>query len=272
MTISADDTRQVMLAWIDWFVQNQPYIFYSEGGDRMEGIGHPGLLPLHCDCSSTDTCLCNWVGIHDPNKQIPEYNGVGSTLTFWEGALTEVSFNNIQGCDFVIYGMGGPVGSQHMAVFVSGGADPVTMSHGWSGEPAYIDLQHGDPTGGYYGPPRYWRYDMTVVHDQSYPPGFSPKAIPGSVAAKLQTKAPNARPFGRPPVLDYKKITPDQYPWLVYLRRLLNTANVLPLQYAPKGAQYGMLTANRVIRWKEAHGLAHDAEVGAATWESLGVR
>lgn len=264
-----DDTRQVMLAWIDWFVQHQPDIIYSENSDRMEGIWHPGMLPLRCDCSSTDTVIPNWCGIHDPNAQNPEYNGVGSTLTFANGATSEVARENIQGCDFVIYGMGGPVGIQHMGVIVSGGANPVTMSHGWSGEPAYIDLAHGDPTAGYYGPPRFWRYDMTVVHPQAYPPNFNPKPIPHSIAAKL---GPNARPYGRPPILQYKEVRPEDYPWLVYLRRLLNTAKVIPLQYAPTGKQYGRLTANRTIRWKESQGLAHDPTVGAATWESFGVR
>ena len=65
------DVRNVGVAWLKWLVEEQPHIGYSEGGDRLAAIGHPGMLPFASDCSGTSLLVYNWIGAEDPTKANP---------------------------------------------------------------------------------------------------------------------------------------------------------------------------------------------------------
>ena len=75
----------------------------------------------------------------------------------------------------------------------------------------------------------------------------------------------------QPPTLYYRKVTIPQIPWLYRLRQALNEKGVTPHQNPRRGDQYGFLTANRVIRFKRAHGLPSNATVDGPTWTALEV-
>ena len=69
------DVRQNIVAWAKWAVTNHAKFNYSEGPQRMSGIGNPGKLPVTADCSAFVTLCYNWAGAPDPNAQ--SYNHTG---------------------------------------------------------------------------------------------------------------------------------------------------------------------------------------------------
>ena len=263
------DTRLVGVAIARWFVTNKGQIAYSMGPDRMDGIGHPGVLPIACDCSSTNTIIANWAGWKDPNNN--GYNGIGDTQTLPNGATGETNVWQCIPGDFVIYGLNGPLEHQHTAFIVQniGDGNPLTMSHGWSGEPGLVNVLSGDPTGGAWGPPRYFRYDTTAIGPVWYPPGFpipiSPP-VPGSPASKVPMRF---RPKTTIPVLSFGMQQPKN--WIVYLRLCLNAAGVGGFDNVQLGG-YGVLTRNSVVRWQRKYPTISDTGIcDLETWRTLGV-
>ena len=142
--------------------------------------------------------------------------------------------------------------------------DPVsgnhlTMSHGWSGEPAFVKISSDGR------PYRIFRYNTTVKVP-------APRA--GSPASRVPIKY---RPLGNPPVLHPGDVMPME--WIVYLRLCLNQARMGIGYMVPWKGGMGKLTVNYVIRFKRAWNLrnphnpldASNGIVGAGVWRALGV-
>lgn len=171
--------RDDVVKWLRWGVANEGAIHYSEGGDRMEGIGHPGKLPLHADCSSWWTVVCNWAGVDDPNGL--GYNGYGYTGTQWQHLRQVVIAAALPG-DGIIYG---PYPGSHVAVVVEPGPDPLLISHGQERGPIYIHHSAEDRAHGYTG-----ARAVRLLADLLPPPPIPPDTpeeemplTPGDIAA-----------------------------------------------------------------------------------------
>ena len=74
------DVRQNIVAWAKWCATNHNKFTYSEGPQRMSGIGNPGKLPVTADCSAFVTLCYNWAGAPDPNAQSYNHTGYTGTL------------------------------------------------------------------------------------------------------------------------------------------------------------------------------------------------
>jgi hypothetical protein len=144
--LALNDVQKSLKFWMEWFVAHQPQIYY--GMERPFPIG--SRLPMTCDCSATYTNLwylgggrdpngpsCPAVGHHDP------FDGYGSTYSLaLHGQLCAA--RQLAVGDAVIYYNGygwSPSDTVHVAmVYELNGEDPLTMSHGWSGEPALVHV------------------------------------------------------------------------------------------------------------------------------------
>lgn len=123
------NVRPQIVAAAAWYVDHQPQIGYEQIRPMVFGQ----KLPRIDDCSETFT-NCYWIGgAADPNGF--GYDGRGNT-----GSLAahgqQIAQSQLQPADAVIYYEDGV--TAHVAVIIEPGADPLTMSHGWSKEPAYI--------------------------------------------------------------------------------------------------------------------------------------
>ena len=132
------DFRSLVVQWADWCVAHRPWFDYEESRP------FPLYLPsatrrIANDCSATSV-LVLWLA-HAPEPFPGAYAGEGNTESF----LTLQHVSAPLPADFVVYGEGLPLGDQHMATVVEAGPDPLTMSHGWSGEPAFVRVSAGCP-------------------------------------------------------------------------------------------------------------------------------
>ena len=94
------DVRQNIVAWAKWAATNHSKFNYSEGPQRMSGIGNPGKLPVTADCSAFVTLCYNWAGAPDPNAQ--SYNHTGYTGTLLAHG-TKIPLSQVQPGDAVSY-------------------------------------------------------------------------------------------------------------------------------------------------------------------------
>jgi hypothetical protein len=141
--------RQRIVAWAHWCVFHQPQFKYEE----IRPFPLTSRLPITNDCSATFTLCYYLAGAPDPNGPAYHYDGYGNTASLaTHGQL--ISQSQVQPGDAVIYYEGGfnPWDSQHVALVISPGADPLTMSHGWSKEPALVRVSEDGR------PHRYFRY------------------------------------------------------------------------------------------------------------------
>lgn len=152
------DVRNTIVEWAQWGVKNKAKFTYSEGPQRMSGIGQPGHLPVICDCSAFVTLCYNWSGAPDPNAQHYDHEGYTGTLV---SHGKEVTLAELKVGDLVIYGPG--VG-QHTALVVAVGKDPLTVSMGQQGDPSYVHVsQDGRPF-------RFFTYNTTAIGTVHTPP------------------------------------------------------------------------------------------------------
>jgi lysozyme family protein len=121
--------RKRIVQWASWGVSNNGRIAYSQDGNvRLSGLGAKGSLPLATDCSAFATlCYC-WAGAPNPNAR-GAYDSkaaafTGSMLTH----CRRIPKSAAQPGDLVVWTPPG-VG-QHVCLVVSGGADPMLISHG----------------------------------------------------------------------------------------------------------------------------------------------
>ena len=220
----------------------------------MPSIGNPiGDWNWTGDCSSWVTQCFKWAGAPDPNGC--DYDGTGNTQTL-AAKGRPLGVGQVMPGDVVVFAVDQPLANQHTALIVAVDPTqgPVMSSMGKPGDPSIVAVSADGRT------PSYFRFSTNAP---------TPSPEPGTPASLVWQ---GYRPAGDPPVLNYKKITAEQVPWLFYWRRILNAARVFPQQPPEKGKQYGWLTWDRTTRWKGSKGLAHDGIVGPNAWAKAGVR
>ena len=160
------DVRHTIVEWAQWAVKNHGKFTYSEGPQRMSGIGYPGHLPVIADCSAFVTLCYNWAGAADPNGL--HYNHTGYTGTLVSHGKP-VTLAQLQVGDLVIYG---PGTGQHTSLVVAVGKDPLTVSHGQQGDPSYVHVSQDSR------PYRFFTYSTKAVAVVHTPPVPAPKPVP----------------------------------------------------------------------------------------------
>jgi Tol biopolymer transport system component len=126
--------RQRILAWAHWCVFHKAQFRYEE----IRPFPLTSRLPITNDCSATFTLLYWLAGAPDPNGPKYHYDGYGNTGSLAANGQ-QVMLKNLIPSDAVIYYEGDE--TVHVAVVIDpNDGDPITMSHGWSGEPALIKV------------------------------------------------------------------------------------------------------------------------------------
>ena len=119
--------RSQIVKWAYWGAAHEPSIHYRESRPMPLTAG----LPMTTDCSGFVTLCYKLAGAPDPNGL--GYNGSGYTGTLLShGQHIPLAF--VQPGDVIVYG---PGTGWHTALVVKGGPDPLTVSHGREGGPAY---------------------------------------------------------------------------------------------------------------------------------------
>jgi hypothetical protein len=127
--------RQKVVAWALWGVTNKSRVHY--GSVRpIDGLNHPGQLPLTTDCSGWVTLCYKWAGARDPNCN--GYSGQGSTGTILACAAGVIRETAILPGDLIVFGPG--TGS-HVVVAVTAGANCDVVSHGSATSPSKYPLR-----------------------------------------------------------------------------------------------------------------------------------
>ena len=174
------DVRDQIVKWARWGVDNHAGFTYTEGGNRMEGIGHPGV-PCHCDCSAFVTLCYNWAGAPDPNGQ--GYDGQGYTGTLLSHGVVILKNQAVPG-DVVVYG---PGTGEHTAMIVEAGNDPLTVSMGEQGDPSYVRVSQDGRQ-----PQRFLRFSTTGGGQPAPTPTPQPSQqhiiVPGVSVQQVQAK------------------------------------------------------------------------------------
>jgi len=123
--------RARIVAVARWGVAHQPYIHYAEVRPipvQKAGVLHS--LPFTTDCSGFAIVCYRTAAAPDPSGNA--YSGQGFTGSF----LTHGKHVNTPAAgDIVVYGGGN---GHHAALCVSGGSDPLTVSHGSEAGPLLI--------------------------------------------------------------------------------------------------------------------------------------
>ena len=93
------------------------------------------------DCSGLATCCYFRAGAPDPNGL--DYNGQGFTGTMLNH-LPPIPLNRAQGGDLAVFGA---FPGHHVVVLLTGGEDPMCVSHGGEGDPKMAPLSHFEGLG-----------------------------------------------------------------------------------------------------------------------------
>ena len=154
------DVKDNIVAWAKWAVANHAKFTYSEGPQRMSGIGHPGKLPVIADCSAFVTLCYNWAGAADPNGQNYDHEGYTGTLL---SHGTKIPLAQVQPGDVIVYG---PGTGWHTALVVdvsgANAKNPLTISHGQEGDPSYCHVSQDGRL-----PQTYLRFNTSALNAQS---------------------------------------------------------------------------------------------------------
>ena len=140
------------VAWAHWMVFHKAQIAY----EMERPFPLTSRLPLRNDCSATFTLCYFLAGAPDPNGPAFHYDGYGNTTSLAEHGQ-QVTLGQLQPGDAVLYyseaGFS-PYDTEHVAIVVydEKTPDPMTMSHGWSGEPALVRVSEDGR------PHRFFRY------------------------------------------------------------------------------------------------------------------
>ena len=288
------DVRDQIVKWARWGVDNHAGFTYTEGGNRMEGIGHPGV-PCHCDCSAFVTLCYNWAGAPDPNGQ--GYDGQGYTGTLLSHGVVILKNQAVPG-DVVVYG---PGTGDHTAMIVEAGNDPLTVSMGEQGDPSYVRVSQDGRQ-----PQRFLRFSTTGGGQPASAPTPQPSQqhiiVPGVSVQQVQAKVGVAQdgdwgPITQGAVLAFQhshNLTADG----IVGPQTWGAMNASPKPPSPtptnrptlaQGAsgdavkvlqqrlgalvvdgQFGPATNNRLRQWQGQHGLVADGVCGPLTWAALG--
>ena len=121
--------RKRIVQWALWGCKNSGRIAYSQNGNvRLACLGKGASVPLATDCSGFATLCYSWAGAPNPNAggaydaRQPAFTG--SML----GHLRKIPKAAVQRGDLVVWTPPGT--GQHVCLVVSGGADPMLVSHG----------------------------------------------------------------------------------------------------------------------------------------------
>jgi len=154
------DVKDNIVAWAKWAAANHAKFTYSEGPQRMSGIGHPGKLPVIADCSAFVTLCYNWAGAADPNGQNYDHEGYTGTLL---SHGTKIPLAQVQPGDVIVYG---PGTGWHTALVVdvsgANAKNPLTISHGQEGDPSYCHVSQDGRL-----PQTYLRFNTSALNAQS---------------------------------------------------------------------------------------------------------
>ena len=145
--MTPEEARRRLLFYAEWYVEHKSQVFYEQV--RPFPLG--AHLPQWNDCSATFTNIYYLAGLVDPNGL--RYSGYGNTATLAQHGQA-VTRDLRVGDGVIYYGDGfSPWDSEHVAILVnSDQEDPLTMSHGWSGEPAFVRVSEDGR------PHRFFRY------------------------------------------------------------------------------------------------------------------
>lgn len=162
--------------WMEWYVEHQPQIFY-----RMERPFSLGShLPMFNDCSATYTDLRFLSGTVDPNDL--NYSGIGNTNTLASRGQV-CNAKNLSIGDATIYYNGhgwAPENTEHVSmIYALNGENPMTMSHGWSGEPAFVTVENDGR------PHQFFKFPNTLRNPPKKPVPKLPEAKGTPTAAQL---------------------------------------------------------------------------------------
>ena len=152
------DVRSTIVAWAKWAAANHAKFNYTQGPNRMSGIGKPGSLPVNADCSSFVTLCYNWAGAPDPNGM--GYNHTGYTGTLLSHGQ-KIALKDVQPGDVIVYGKGT---GEHTALIVGvdGSKNPLTISHGQQGDPSYCHVSQDGRL-----PQTYLRFNTTATGEKN---------------------------------------------------------------------------------------------------------
>jgi lysozyme family protein/cell wall-associated NlpC family hydrolase len=126
---SEQGIRKRIVEWANWGVKNCGQIGYSQNGStRMVALGGRGTLPLATDCSAFATLCYSWAGAPNPNApgayDARQAAFTGSMLS----RCRRIPRAAAQPGDLVVWTP--PRQGQHVCLVVSGGPDPMLVSHG----------------------------------------------------------------------------------------------------------------------------------------------
>ena len=140
--------RELVVAWANWGARNAGQIHYAQSRP-MEGLYHPGKLPLSVDCSAWVTLCYRWGRAPDPNGS--RYNGYGYTGTLMTHNRP-IKTDWLRPGDLVTFGAYPGV---HVVIMVGSGANGMCVSHGQEAGPFRYPLSRA--IGALPGPVKAWR-------------------------------------------------------------------------------------------------------------------
>jgi lysozyme family protein/peptidoglycan hydrolase-like protein with peptidoglycan-binding domain len=121
--------RKRVVQWALWGVKNCKRIGYTRDGTvRLSAMGTPGTLPLATDCSGFATFCYAWAKAPNPNWPGAYDPRAGAYTGTMLDHCRRIPKAAAQPGDLVVWTP--PSRGQHVAVVVSGGADPMLVSHG----------------------------------------------------------------------------------------------------------------------------------------------
>jgi lysozyme family protein len=128
-TGSDKTARKRIVNWALWGVKNSKRIGYTRDGTvRLSAMATPGALPLATDCSGFATFCYAWAGAPNPNWPGPYDARAGAYTGTMLDHCRRIPKSAALPGDLVVWTP--PSRGQHVAVVVSGGADPMLVSHG----------------------------------------------------------------------------------------------------------------------------------------------
>ena len=121
--------RKRIVNWALWGVKNCGRIGYTRDGTvRLSAMRTPGALPLATDCSGFATFCYAWADGPNPNAAGQFDPRAGAYTGTMLDHCRRIPRSAAQPGDLVVWTP--PSRGQHVAMVVSGGADPMLVSHG----------------------------------------------------------------------------------------------------------------------------------------------
>jgi len=164
-----EDGRKDIVVAAHWAVQTNKKKFKIWHYAEVRPIPFNFTFPKKTDCSGLFTWVYWVAGAHDPNKR--SFDGQGYTGTLIScGKL--ITLKEVRPGDAVIYG---PGTGDHVAIVIENdGKDPMTVSMGQEGDPAYVKVSQDGRAH------RYFTYDTTRAWPKhELPPPTLEAMIPG---------------------------------------------------------------------------------------------